>query len=272
MTVRLQDAIDRVKDNLELSGPDAALYVHLCVAGPAKVSDLADALKLHRNDVYRTAERLVQRGLIQTTVERPARFVAIGPDQVFDSEINNRLQAIERLRQSRKEITTLVDQLHSLAPAPTKGVYKIIQGRQAIYHQREQMIQSARESLSWVSTFGPSIAHAEISGSLDLMLKRVEEGVRLRALVPTTPQNRPALTPFLSQKAVEIRHFDMEVPIRYFIADDRELLMFVVNDPSESLYAEDEVAVYSTAPGFVHAQLQFLEQSWAASKAVPHLP
>lgn len=272
MTVRLQDAIDRVKDNLQLSGPDAALYVHLCVAGPAKVSDLADALKLHRNDVYRTAERLVTRGLIQTTVERPARFVAIEPDQVFDAEINQRLQAIERLRQSRTEITTLVDQLHSLAPTPTKGVYKIIQGRQAIYHQREQMIQSARASLDWVSTFGPSVAHAEISGALDLMLKRVQDGVRLRALVPTTPQNRPALAPFLHEPAAQVRHFDLDAPVRYFIADGKELLMFVVNDPSESLYAEDEVAVYSTAPGFVHAQLQFLDQSWRASRAVVATP
>lgn len=270
--MRLQDAIDRVRDNLQLSGPDATLYVHLCVAGPAKVSDLADALKLHRNDVYRTAERLVQRGLIQTTVERPARFVAIEPDQVFDAEINNRLQAIERLRQSRTEITSLVDQLHSLAPTPSKGVYKIIQGRQAIYHQREQMIQGAKTSLDWVSTFTPSVSHAEISGALDLMLKRVGEGLRLRALVPTTQQNRPALAPFLRHEGAQVRHFELDVPVRYFIADAKELLMFVVNDPSESLYADDEVAVYSTAPGFVHAQLQFLEQSWSVSRAVVALP
>ena len=272
MTVRLQDAIDRVKDNLELSGPDAALYVHLCVAGPAKVSDLADALKLHRNDVYRTAERLVNRGLIQTTVERPARFVAIGPDQVFDTEINQRLEAIDRLRKSRTEITALVEQLHSLAPAPTKGVYKIIQGRQAIYHQREQMIQNARQSLDWASTFGPSVAHAEISGALDLMEKRVAEGVRFRALLPVTAQSKPSLQPLLLHANAEVRAFDLDVPVRFFIADGRELLMFVVNDPSESLYAEDEVAVYSTAPGFVHAQLQFLDQSWNASQPVPRHP
>lgn len=272
MTVRLQDAIDRVKDNLQLGGPDAALYVHLCVAGPAKVSDLADALKLHRNDVYRTAERLVQRGLIQTTVERPTRFVAIGPDQVFDAEIHQRLQAIERLRQSRTEITSLVEHLHSLAPAPTKGVYKIVQGRQAIYHQREQMIQSAKASLDWVSTFAPSVAHAEISGALDQLEGRLAGGVRLRALLPVTPQNRPALHPLLRHAHAEIRHFDLDVPVRFFIADARELLMFVVNDPSESLYAEDEVAVYSTAPGFVHAQLQFLDQSWSASRPVPRPP
>ncbi|HWH09059.1 MAG TPA: helix-turn-helix domain-containing protein [Candidatus Thermoplasmatota archaeon] len=272
MTARLQDAIDRVKDNLELSGQDAAFYVHLCVAGPAKVSDLAEALKVHRNEVYRAAERLVQRGLVQTTVERPARFVAIGPDQVFDAEIQQRLRAIERLRQSRKEVTTLVDQLHALAPAPAKGVYKIIQGRQAIYHQRDQMVQAARESLDWVSTFAPSVAHAEISGTLDLMLRRVQEGVRLRALVPTTPHNRPALAPFLREPSAQVRHFDLDVPVRYLIADGRELLMFVVNDPSESLYAEDEVAVYSTASGFVHAQLQFLEQSWGASRPLAPLP
>lgn len=268
MVLRVQDAVEHVKDNLQLGGPDAALYVHLCMAGPAKVSDLADALKIHRNDVYRSAERLITRGLIETTVERPARYVAVEPAKVFDQEIATRLKAIDALKRSREEISSLLMQLHLTQPAPSRGTYKVIQGRPEIHAMRARLVEDAKDSIDWATSFAPSVNLADIGGSLDAMLRRVHDGVRMRALVRTVPNNRPKLEPFLQQKTAEIREFDVGSIVRFLVVDGRDLLMYVVNDPSESLYARDEVALYTTAPGFVHAQTVFFEQSWAASKPI----
>ena len=41
--------------------------------------------------------------------------------------------------------------------------------------------------------------------------------------------------------------------------------MFVVNDGSSSIHAEDEVALHTTAPGFIHAQRLFFDQMWASA-------
>lgn len=268
LNLRIKDTIDRVSANLELTGPDAAVYVHLCTSGPAKVSDLADALHIHRNEVYRTTERLVQRGLAQATMERPARFVAVSPDQVFDTEIQRRLSTIDDLRKSRTEVMALVEQLHSLTPAPPKGIYKIIQGRPAIYAQRDQMIANARDRIDWVSSHIAMIQHADVTGTLELAQKRAGEGIDLRFLVRTTNETAPRLDDLRRMESVQAREFLCEVPVRFLIVDDNELLMWVVDDPSDSLYAGEEVAMYTTAPGFVTAQQQFLATAWERAPGV----
>lgn len=262
VNLRIKDTIDRVSADLDLSGPDAAVYVHLCTSGPAKVSDLADALHIHRNEIYRTTERLVQRGLAQATMERPARFVAVSPDQVFDKEIDRRLATIDNLRKSRTEVMALVEQLQTLAPAPPKGIYKILQGRPAIYAQRDQMIANARKSVDWVSSHLAMLQHADVSGALDLAQKRAAEGLAMRFLVRTTNETAGRLDEVRRLPSVAAREFACDVSVRFLIIDDTELLMWVVDDPSDSLYAGDEVAMYTTAPGFVTAQQQFLATAW----------
>src|SRR5437879_6161205 len=140
MTLRLQDAIQHVSENLQIGPSDAAVYVQLCIGGPAKVSDLAEALHLHRNDVYRMAERRLSRGLIQTTVERPARYAAVDPEKVFDHEIGSRMAAVEALRSSRSEIASILTSLQLQGTKPTNGTYRVIQGRPEIYSQRDALI------------------------------------------------------------------------------------------------------------------------------------
>jgi sugar-specific transcriptional regulator TrmB len=243
------------------------LYVHLCMAGPAKVSDLAEALKLHRNDVYRTAERLMQRGLIETTVERPARYVAIDPQKVFDSEITTRLKAIDSLKRSREEISSLLLQLHMTAPQPSRGTYKVVQGRPEIHAMRTRLVSEAKTSIEWATSFAPSVPMADLSGSLDAMMARVQEGVQFRALARATPHSLPKMQPFLKYDNAQVRRFEVESVVRFLLVDDAQLLMYVVNDPSESIYAKEEVALHTTAPGFVHAQKVFFDQSWASAPA-----
>lgn len=268
LVLRVQDAVENVRDNLQIGQPDAALYVHLCMAGPAKVSDLADALKLHRNDVYRTAERLIQRGLIETTVERPARYIAVEPTKVFDSEISTRLKSIDALKRSREEISSLLIQLHLHAPQPTRGTYKVIQGRPEINALRDRLVTEAQQTIDWATSYAPDVSLADIGGGLDAMLGRVANGVALRAMLRESPHSATKLAPLLALPHADIRSFGVDTVVRFLIVDGKDLLMHVVNDPSESLYAREEVALHTTAPGFVHAQSVFFDQSWTSAPAL----
>jgi hypothetical protein len=159
----------------------------------------------------------------------------------------------------------LVDQLQSLSPATPKGVYKILQGRTNIYNQRDQMIARAQKSVDWACSYGPTLHHDEVSGALDLLLERASQGIRTRVLT------RAAGDVFRhfeeSGRSVDVREFATDTPVRFCIIDGKELLMWVMNDVSESLYAEDDVAIYTSAPGFVAAQEQFLATAWERAPA-----
>lgn len=259
--LRLQDAIDHVRNDFQLSPADAAVYVQLCVGGPAKVSDLADAMGLHRNDVYRTAERLAARGLLQTTLERPVRYMAVEPGKAFDAEIEARLSAIEALRTSRKEISQILAQVQAKAAQP-KNVYKVIQGRNEIYAARNQMIREATRSIEWATTFAPAVCMADVGGALEAMMEKAAEGVSVRALVRSTPETREKLRPLAEHPNATIRHIEPPGVVRFFITDDSQILMWVVNADPASYYARDEVAILANAPGFIHAERLFFDQAW----------
>ena len=257
----MQDAVAQVQANLNLVDADAAVYVQLVLAGPAKVSDLAEALKIHRNDVYRTAERLMQRGLIEATLERPARYVAVDPQKVFDAEIAARLRSIDALKQTREHVTDLVSKIH-LAASPTKSTYRVIQGRPDIYGNVRELIEGAKTSVTWATTLPASAVLWDLFGLYDTVRAAAKRGVDFRGLVRPEAGGLSRLEAALDLTNVELRNLEAAGIVRFLVVDDRELVMWVVNDPSESLYAGDEVAIRSTAPGFVEAQRFFFEQAW----------
>ncbi len=83
-SMKVQDIVDRLVD-LGLDATEAQVFVHLCRMGPSKASAVATAAKIHRTDAYRTLHRLVQRGFVIASLERPVRFEAADPDRVFET-------------------------------------------------------------------------------------------------------------------------------------------------------------------------------------------
>jgi hypothetical protein len=159
--------------------------------------------------------------------------------------------------------------MHVSADAPMKSTYKVVQGREEIYALRDRLIESAHSTIDWATTFPASVTLAERFGGLDLLLRRVrDEGVSLRAILRPNESGWAKLDRFRGVGGAHIRTPDLDSTIRFLIVDGTELLMWVVNDPSESLHARDEVAIHTTAPGFVQAELLFFEQTWAKSRAV----
>ena len=269
--LKLQDAIDHVRDSLKLSAVDAAAYVQLCMSGPSKVSDMATALSVHRNDVYRSLERLGGRGLVETTLEKPARYLATDPRKVFDAELEGRLATLDQMRASRSHTTRLLQDLQSEVASPEHTSYRIIQGRQEIGSQRRRMIQEARREIVTVSTHAPDVVLAEYDGSFDAILARVKEagGPLVRTLLAVTPEVRAHLEPAASAgPRLEMRHFASDPIVRFTLVDDRELLLNVVNDAGRSLYAPDEVALLTTARGLVDAERIFFDQCWRQAQPV----
>lgn len=270
--MQLRSAIDTFVAAFGIGTTEATVYVHLCLGGPAKVGDLAAALKMHRNEVYRSTGRLVHRGLVEMTLERPARFAAVPPRQAFDAEIAARLGSISELRHMRDEVVPLLVTRETRATPEARITYKVIQGRREVFAARNHMIENAASSIDWATTFPGAVQLADVAGALDAMTRRLEEGVKLRALVGRNADRERILSRLEGRRGVDIREFDVESTIRFLIVDGKELLMWVVNDESPSLDARAEVAIQTTAPGFVQAEAMFFEQAWGRARPRVGIP
>jgi sugar-specific transcriptional regulator TrmB len=267
--MRDEETMQAFRHALRLAPTEATLYVHLCLSGPTKAGDLASSLRLHRNEVYRAAGRLLQRGLVEMTMQRPARYAAVSVERIFSEEIALRLASIDDLRTARDKVTALVQNARPPAVPEHRSIYKVVQGRTDIAAAQLHAIERARESILWVSTFAPTIRLGDATGALDALESRVRMGASARLLLRTTPAAWARVRPLLALPGLQARAIDLSGDIRFLVVDGQELLMWVVNDPTESQKAKDEVAIQTTAPGFVQAERAFFEQAWTRAAPPP---
>jgi hypothetical protein len=264
----MQDVIAHAGEALGVSAPDAATYMHLCVSGPSKVSEVADALHVHRNDVYRSLDRLTARGLVSTTLEKPARYIATDPREFLDVELSARLAALDELKDARERATSLLEELQATESSPEKATYRVVQGRQEIGRERRRMLAEARDEILFMSTFPHTLVLGEFDGTTDALLARKDDGPAARFLLSIPPAVQKHLDTLLAHPRLEARRFDEPQDVRFLLVDDRELLLNVVNDSGHSLYAPSEVALLTSARGLVDAERLFFEQSWAQGTPV----
>jgi len=68
---------------LGLTDVDAGIYLLLAKEGPRKGKSIGEALNLYKQQLYRSLKRLQEKGMVSSTLERPARFSAVSLEKVF---------------------------------------------------------------------------------------------------------------------------------------------------------------------------------------------
>jgi len=90
--------------NLGFSETDAEVYVFLILDGPQKGKNIAVALNLYKQQLYRSLNRLRSKGVVTVTLEHPAYFSAIPLERVLDLLIEVRKEQASALKAERKEL------------------------------------------------------------------------------------------------------------------------------------------------------------------------
>jgi predicted DNA-binding transcriptional regulator len=261
--MKVQDVIDRLVA-LGLDDTDASVYVHLSMLGASKASDIASALKLPRTEAYRSLQTLSERGFATASLSRPIRFTASPPEKLFEELSSAQRSRVERLDKARTEVLPALLTLRSEPHRDlSKNAFRIVQGRPSIYGTLERMFRDADETLDIISTHPAAVAMGELSGTWGLAQERSKEGVVIRTILMTTPAVREKIRRTPWDPTAKFRHLSTSKMMRYIILDGRELLMWVVSDPSNRITSEGDVAVWTDAHDFVDTQAALFESIWA---------
>jgi sugar-specific transcriptional regulator TrmB len=90
--------------DLGLSQVDAEVYIFLAKMGPQKGRNIADALKLYKQQLYRSLRNLQGKGLASATCEHPAQFSAISFERVIDMYIKVKTAEAQALQETRQDL------------------------------------------------------------------------------------------------------------------------------------------------------------------------
>jgi len=83
---------------------DAQVYVFLTTEGPKQARDIAEALRIYKQKLYRGLKKLQKKGLVSANQEHPAQFSAVAFDEILELLIKIHLKEAQRIEQEKDEI------------------------------------------------------------------------------------------------------------------------------------------------------------------------
>lgn len=210
--------------NYGLSPLQAKIFVDLLQYGRSKAKDLSKRLDLNRVDVYRILNALKRRGLVEVTVENPALFSSVPPNQAMMILLEEEEEKFRRLRAGAKDILAWLKSIKMRpppahvenAPGPT---FKMLFGRQLMETWRKMLQQAKHDVIAVWSEYGLSFQSER--GFIEPYIGCVERGVMVRVVSIVTQRNLDHAMRY--SKIVNLKHNQKSVhSLRYLIVDGKQ--------------------------------------------------
>lgn len=128
--------VDAMKQ-LGFNASDARVYIALLKAQPATGYELATKSGVPRSAIYNVLHRLQSMGLINEVQKKPAKFIPLSPDRLFQLLESRFKQSLEALR----------TELENFSEPVEEAAIWSIRGYPATLEQAQTLIREAKESV-----------------------------------------------------------------------------------------------------------------------------
>ncbi len=243
--------------------PERAARVYLAAArgGPQTASELARTTALHRVDTYRYLKWLVSEGLLVMQGQRPGRFVAVPPAELFDRWIGRTREKLDRLRESREHV---IEEWRDHLPEAVAGdprPFAVLEGHLALGRFFSRRVGTARREILLIVP-GGGLGHLIDEGALAGLKQARRRGVKVRLVTEIDPANL-ASAKALAEVA-DVRSVPAPIPRRAIVFDRDGALVFVTGEEESGSAAKAPVALWSTSPTLLRIAREDHRRLWAA--------
>jgi sugar-specific transcriptional regulator TrmB len=264
-----QEKVLKTLESLGLADFEAKVYIFLAKKGPIKAIDAAKGLKTSKQRLYPILKKLQSKGIVNSTLEHPAKFSVVQFEKVLDSFLKARMEQTKRLQQDKDKILSdwnsiAIPESDSLTPK-----FTVIEGRSHIYSKIQLMIQDTEEEFSFVATIS-NLVYADQYGLFDVAFNHpLKSKIRFRFLSGLTAQNVDAMKALLKRipKANSIirgriPNLGLELCPRMVIKDEAETLFFIDQKDGTSANEQDDVCLWTNCKSLVRGFSAIFEDFW----------
>jgi len=241
----------------------ARLYLQSCRAGPQTASELARLAAVNRVEAYRLIQSLVAEGLLSATGSRPRRFAALPPERLLDRWISKAAERLRGLEHDRSRILSEWEEGRTEVDDNDPRKFAVLDGRETIRRFLRKRIGSAAREVLVIAT-GPWLA-TMMDGGIDRSLGEARErGVKVQLVTEVLPANLSEAKHFASRST--LRHSPAPVSNRAVVVDGSGAIVYVSGDDGLGRAPEEQVALWSSQPGFVALARDYHRRLWRAGE------
>lgn len=243
-----------------LSETEARALYYLGRLNEATATELAKATGLSRAEVYRAADALEAKGLMERTIDRPQRFKPRPIDETLGKLIATEKGRVERLDEDREVLLKHWTPKKGGVEADEER-FQVQRGRTQIEGVLTRMLERAQREVAIAAPH--RTVHRLLSWGLDEALeKAANRGVVVRLITQLTED---LLKGESIPRSVRFRHSEIPTYAQFFIVDQKEIAVYVTADAVVGSTGRPETVLWLNAPDFVMGQQTLFDDLWLSA-------
>jgi sugar-specific transcriptional regulator TrmB len=246
-------------EDFGLTEKEAKIYYILSRLGSASANEISSATKYNRLQTYRSVKGLLDRGIVEISLERPRRYTPLKIEHVIsllEQEAANRIVQLEYKK------PLLLQKWSEMTDFPVSRAcctFRIIQGSKNVFKFAIMLIESAEKNID-IAIKGNEITRWIIEDADNSLQKKTSKQVTERAISEFDKDNTKAIRRFL--EFCDLRHVSTLKTVPLLIIDRKEVLI-CLNGNNESA---PENAIWTNHPEFVGMLNNFFNILWSNAK------
>jgi sugar-specific transcriptional regulator TrmB len=248
---------------------DAKVYVFLAKKGPQKAKEVARILRISKQQLYPSLRGLQSKGLVNATLEHPARFSAVPLEKALDLFVKAKMEEAKSIQQSKERLLSDWQSIVIQEAEDRAAKFTVIEGRKYVYSKIQQMIQETKKQLLTVTTV-PSLIRADLYGLIDAAFNHpLRSTIHFRFLTEISEENIPSIRDLLDRAPKAGFMFKgrnhslgLQSSPRMVIKDSEELLFFITPQ------TEDDSCLWTNCRELVQSFTAVFEELWRNSTEI----
>jgi len=261
----IPESITRELQEFGLTENETKIYIHLAKSGPLKAGEISRALAIHRTEIYNLLTSMQKKGILESTLERPARFVAVSFSKVLESLVETQRQKALLIENRKTELLSAWATFRIEAPSFEREKLQLLQGLAQMYAKATDILKEARHDVCVIASEA-DLVRADQADFLDQMKKLLEKQISVRLLTEVSKRNIEVAK---RTREIETRHIQLAaVSFPHFVmADERELIVLMKPAETKTFTQSEVSAMWTNSQSFIQTLKVLFEELW--SKATP---
>ena len=246
-----------------LSEKEAQIYFHLLKYGPKSPSLLAKSLKTYREDVYRMLTGLIDKGMVNPSLDSPTVYVAVDLDIALETAFKKHETGLREMERRKEELQELTKR-QSFRPSDEFSSFKILKSMKEVMTTTLSNVTSTEKE--WVAVVPAILTVFSSLYVLEDDKKFIDRGGKIRFITDITYPYVELVQQHLDID-IEVHHFDKYAGI-LFCVFDRKISMSAINADLKRVSLNEPVSVlWTDDPTYAEYLIGTFELMW--EQAIP---
>lgn len=243
-----------------LTEKEAKVYYILSRLGSASANEVSSASQFNRLQTYRSVKGLLDRGLVEMSLERPRRYTPLKIEHaisLLEQEAESRIVQLE----SKKPL--LLQKWSEMADFPVSKAgftFRLIQGSKNVFKFAMMLYESAEKDIDIIIK-GKELMRWVFEGADDSLQRTTRNKVTVRGISEFDKTNLAGIRRFL--EFCDVRHVSTSDVVPLILIDGKEVLVCLTNGYKGGM---PENAMWTNHPELVATLKSFFNMLWADSK------